>query len=426
VVILQSRVAPAPESLAWLFDLLFSGAPTVTWAPARALPAGFTRADQFAVLPGRSDRTFTVSLASRPGAASALTSYNALRSGRTRMVRQVLGLGLRTGLAQLILRNKVDIGVAAAAAPAQLSDSLLGRHLQHVFDAGPVTVAIGASGGPYRKPVLQVFSASGTPLGYVKVGWNDWTRQAVRREATALRTCAARPMRLGVPEVIGLTTWRDLDLLVTAPLPPGIRGVGDGFQPDAGLLLEISELSPAHHGELAGSPWWLGIRSRIRSAVTDPGSRAALMRATERLEHGHGRATMRFGAWHGDLVPWNLARLAGRLYAWDWETSTPDAPLGLDALHFHFQMAFVARLRPLEHAVTTAARKARPVLAGLGLTQDATDLLPALHLIELAVRHEEARASSGAVDDRFFPAVMRLIERTPAPPGAPDSPRRPG
>jgi hypothetical protein len=89
-------------------------------------------------------------------------------------------------------------------------------------------------------------------------------------------------------------------------------------------------------------------------------------------------------------------------------------------------MAFVARLRPLEHAVTTAARKARPVLAGLGLTQDATDLLPALHLIELAVRHEEARASSGAVDDRFFPAVMRLIERTPAPPGAPDSPRRPG
>lgn len=138
---------------------------------------------------------------------------------------------------------------------------------------------------------------------------------------------------------------------------------------------------------------------------------------------------MRFGTWHGDLVPWNLARLAGRLYAWDWETSTPDAPLGLDALHFHFQVAFVARLLPLGHAVTTAARKARPVLAELGLTQDATDLLPALHLIELAVRHEEARASSGAVDDRFFPAVMRLLEQIPwrpAPQVSPDSLRRPG
>ena len=54
-----------------------------------------------------------VSLATRPGASSALTSYNSLRSGRTRLARRALGFGLRTGLAQPLLRNKIDIGYGA-------------------------------------------------------------------------------------------------------------------------------------------------------------------------------------------------------------------------------------------------------------------------------------------------------------------------
>lgn len=50
---------------------------------------------------------------------SALTSYNSLRSGRTRLARRVLAFGLRTGLAQPLLRNKIDVGVAPSLAPAQ-------------------------------------------------------------------------------------------------------------------------------------------------------------------------------------------------------------------------------------------------------------------------------------------------------------------
>jgi hypothetical protein len=412
----------------WLFDLLFARPPTIAWAAAGALPAGFERAEQFAVLPGGGGRSFMVSLASRSGTSSALTSYNALRSGRRRLARRALGVGLRTGLAQPLLRDKIDIGIASSAAERELAGDFLGAYLQKMFGDGRVVIAFGGGAGPYRKPVLQVFSTSGTPLGYVKVGWNQWTREAVHREAAALRACAIRPMRIGVPTLLGDSKWHGLDLLVTAPLPRGIRRVRIGAPlPDAELLREISRLSAAHVGELATSPWWLGLRSRIQTGVTDPGTRSALSAATERIERAYGRVPVEFGTWHGDLVPWNLARLGARLYAWDWENSTPDTPVGLDAVHFHFQVAFVARRYPLGQAVALAADRARPALAALGIPRQVHGLVAALHLVELSVRHEEARRSSGDIDDRFCPAVTRVLERLPTlPSGAPhrDTTRR--
>jgi hypothetical protein len=415
----QRQTGPAPASYAWLLDVLMGRTSTVTWAAAGKLPAGFELAEQFAVLPAGRGRSFLVSLAARAGASSALTSYNALRSPRRRLARSVIGLGLRAGLAQLLLTTKIDVGTAAGAAPEQLAAELLSERLRQLFGRGPVVMAVGGGSGPYRKPVLQVFGTDGTPLGYVKVGWNDWTRDAVGREAAALRACAARPMGLGVPALLHHCTWGGLDLLVTAPLPAGVRRRRTGSRvPAAGLLREISELSEPYAGELVTSPWWAGLRTRIMAGVADIAARTRLARVADRIEGSHGHATLEFGTWHGDLVPWNLARIGGRLYAWDWESSTPDAPVGFDALHFHFQVAFVGRQRPLEQAVARADRKARPALRALGVTADNHRLVAMLHLVELAVRHEEARSSAGDGDDRFWPAAMRVLEQPHAdPPG---------
>ena len=240
---------------AWLFDLLFSRTPNVTWAVAGMLPSGFERVDQFAVLPAGGSRSFIVSLATRRGASAALTSYNSLRSGCTRLARRVLGFGMRTGLAQPIVRDKIDIGIAAGISDAQLADELLGEYLRLRFGRGQVVMAFGGGSGRYRKPVLQVFSTDGAPLGYIKVGWNDWARAAVGREAAALRACAVRPMRLGAPEFLGLSVWRGLDLLITRPLPHGSRRMSSGSGlPAASVLREISELGPGYACELVGQP----------------------------------------------------------------------------------------------------------------------------------------------------------------------------
>lgn len=405
-------------STAWLFDLLFSGTPTVTWAAAGTLPDGFECVDRFVVFPARVGRSFMVSLASRRGASGALTSYNSLRSGRTRLARRVLGLGLRTGVARPLTRDKIDIGIAERATDAHLSDKFLGEHLRLLFGVDQVVMAIGGGSGPYRKPVLQIFDTNGTPLGYIKVGWNDWTRAAVSREAVALRACAAHPMDLGVPEFLGLSVWRGLDLLITGPLPRRSKHISSrSGLPPASVLHEISGLAPGFAGELEASPWWLSVRSRIEADGFEPAARTALTLAVEQIEQAYGRVALTLGAWHGDLVPWNLARCGARLYAWDWECSTQNAPLGFDAVHYCFQVAFVAEQCRLAKAVALAVDGAAGTLRALGVPQHLHRLITVLHLLELAIRHEEARSSTGDIDERFYPAVMDVLQRALAEPG---------
>jgi len=413
----RTRKVEASPDYAWMLDLLYGGKPSVTWAAAGSLPVGHERAEQLAELPSAPGRSFLVSLADRRGTASALTSYNALRSGRRRVVRRALGAALRTGLAQPLLRTKIDIGVRSAATPEQRAADLLTEHLSTMCaaahqGAAPLVVAIGGGDGPYRKPVLQVFSAAGTPLGFVKVGWNDWTRDGVRREAAALRACETRPLRFDVPKLLGLSGWHGLDLLATAPLPDQVRGARLAAPlPDASILREISQLSVGVTGPLADSTWWHGIRSRIRQNVTDHRSREVLERMAGQLEAGYGGVPLEYGFCHGDFVPWNLALLGERLYVWDWENSELQAPLGFDAVHYHFQVAFVGRGVPLGEATALAARSARPVLRELGVPAAHCGLLAVLHLVELFLRHEEARSAAGITDERFYPAVTGVLEQ---------------
>ncbi|MGO8884456.1 MAG: hypothetical protein ACLQI7_12260 [Streptosporangiaceae bacterium] len=414
----QSQLASASARHAWIFDVLFGSSPTVEWAVAGELPAGYQVADTFAVLSAGPDRKFMVSLASRRSAASSLTAYNALRPPRRRLARRVLGLGLRARIVQPLLASKVDIGLAVGATSEERASALLGEHLRELFGQ-PVSIVFGAGGGPYRKPVLQVFGIDGTALGYVKVGWNAWTRDAVQREAAALTACAGRPMRLGVPALLRQSRWNGLELLVTAPLPPGIRRVTTDAQlPGVDTLREISQLSRVCETGLAASSWWSDLRARIAGCAADPDVGSRLAQLADGVEHQFGGAVLQFGSWHGDFVPWNIALLGKRLYAWDWESSGPAVPVGFDALHFHFQVAFVGHRRPLAEAAESAARRGRPTLAALGVPTAAHGLLANLHLIELAIRHEEARSSSREKDARFFPAVLDVLEQGLASPAA--------
>jgi hypothetical protein len=414
---LRAHQAIALPDYAWMLELLYGGKPSVTWAAAGSLPVGYERAEQLAELPSVPGRSFLVSLGTRQGAASALTSYNALRSGRRRIVRRALGAALRAGLAQPLLRNRIDIGVRSEATAEQLAADLLTEQLRSVCDAvqpsaAPLVVAITGGEGPYRKPVLQVFSATGAALGFVKVGWNEWTREGVRAEAAALRACEARSLTFGVPKLLGLFDWHGLCLLVTAPLPDQVRRIGmTAPLAEASVLREISRLSDSAAVPLAASSWLRGWHTRIRQNVTDPPSRRALERLVGQLEAGYGGVRLDYGFCHGDFVPWNLAALGERLYIWDWENSAPDAPLGFDAVHYHFQTNFVGRGLALAEAIALAAQSARPALLELGVPMEHNGLLTALHLTELFVRHEEARSASGVTDTRFYPAVTSVLEQ---------------
>jgi len=66
---------------------------------------------------------------------------------------------------------------------------------------------------------------------------------------------------------------------------------------------------------------------------------------------------------------------------------------------------------PLGEATALAARSARPVLRELGVPAAHCGLLAVLHLVELFLRHEEARSAAGITDERFYPAVTGVLEQ---------------
>ena len=169
-------------------------------------------------------------------------------------------------------------------------------------------------------------------------------------------------MRLGVPALLGLSSWRGLDLLVTARCPAGSGGWASAAScRTSRLLREISELSPAHVGELAASPWWLSVRSRIQTGVGDPESHSALAAGAERIEAAHGGR--RWSSAPGTVI-WCHGTSPGGAPACTHGTGRAARPTrrsGFDAVHFHYSVAFIARRRPLAEAVAIAAAvRARP------------------------------------------------------------------
>src|SRR6266542_4187423 len=279
---------------------------------------------------------------------------------------------MRVGAGQWALRDRLVVSVAAGAAPTSLEELLIGAHLRSLLGAPDLVMSIGVrEPHPNRKPTLQLLDGAGEVRGYVKVGWSPLTSELVRNEADALRACAAHPPPgLGVPTVLASGRWRDLDLVATSPLPARVRRHRQPLRPPP-VTITRGLAATARAGEIA----------------------ATLEGCLARIEERCGDMRFEFGRWHGDWVPWNLAWDGERLFAWDWEHSGGDAPLGFDLLHWQFQVAFVQQRRNAAEAASRCAALATPYLERLGIEPAAAGALPWMYLLELYLRAQRMQAA---------------------------------
>jgi hypothetical protein len=167
----------------------------------------------------------------------------------------------------------------------------------------------------------------------------------VATEAATLATWGTvTDPRLVVPELLAESWWEGLRLAVVAPLPTDARRLPGTQVPAAwpvrGLDGDLRTM------RVADAPWWQG----RRAANAD---HTVAHRLLEQVEQRH-RHDVTLGRWHGDWVPWNLARCHRGLVAWDWEYAEPGAPVGLDEVHGAYQVARVARRRPIADALLDA------------------------------------------------------------------------
>jgi hypothetical protein len=212
-------------------------------------------------------------------------------------------------------------------------------------------------------------------------------------------------------------------VLVQSPLPIWEPRVPlTGARLDAAMR-EVALVDGVGEAALEDGPYWPQLRERL-DAVTDHPDGRALARAGHDLLTRAGSTVLRYGSWHGDWAPWNMAVLADRLLLWDWERFASGVPLGFDALHLAMQrdlqagsFSTVRASEAVESCVDRAVELLRPCRTTEPFGAHVTALL---YLIDLATRYvtdrqAEAGARLGALGTWLLPALIRRVSAVPEP-----------
>jgi hypothetical protein len=266
-----------------------------------------------------------------------------------------------------------------------------------------------------RKPVLQVLTSDGTVVGYVKAAWNDLTAGLVRNEARVLTELGAAgptgkgPITFTPPALVASGPWGGLELLAASALPNAERpDQGQVFEPPMAVIAEIAGRWGRSTARLADSPYWAGVRDRLAGGRR---SSEVLHRAVDWIERQFGAVEMAFGAWHGDFTPWNMARLGGTTYLWDWERAAP-APAGLDLLHFLFQTVCRFDGRTPPRSVEICSERTPSLLPLLDVPLDSERALWLVYRLELLFRYDEARAAGVlARQSKIHTGILEMFNR---------------
>ncbi|WJK34675.1 hypothetical protein [Solwaraspora sp. WMMA2065] len=446
------------DGLGWVTRAVFPDERVrLTLLPAGASQPALDPADRllarYAVVPSPARARFLLPLGPRRVTAASVWAYNALRPLRVRLPRALLGLAARTGVLQVtrpaVLTVSAPGGTGSAgvppagpAGPEPAGQLTLVDHLAAHSGGARWYAAIGVRPpDPNHKPTVQLFDAAGRPRGYAKIGWNDATRELVRAEAAALAAVAPvagvgeHPV---VPRLLAAGEWSGQAVTVVEPLPADVRGVGLGEPPQVAAVLAVARRggAPAAPQPLAGSAFLDRLRRSAAAAASDPDGTAAagrpdgtpaaggpaagaadplagrrLAAAVERLADRFEQVRVEFGHWHGDWVPWNLGRYAGRLVAWDWEHSGPEVPVGFDLAHDAFQRKLVLDGASAASAAAAVDAQLHRLAAALGVDAEQRRLIVQSYLIEMWLRTWRLATGGAGWNPALHPALLDVIEQ---------------
>jgi hypothetical protein len=345
-------------ALAAVTDML---APAHAGGPARP----------YAVLPRRSRPRYVLPTSGRHAAGVAL------RPGRgpaADAARLVVSSALRLGAGRLLPGG-------LRVADGTDDDPSLRRHLATVLgeDGIDLAVALGAP-RPNRKPVIQVIGPDGSTRAWVKVGVDAHTDELVAHETDALR--GHRPgAPVVAPDVLAAGAWHGHRLLALAPL--AVTETGDDLDLTPDVVRAVA--GPLHPERVVDGRWWKALTAVADDPGSDPEGRVAA--GLDRLAPALGDRIWPFGAWHGDLAPWNATWEGDRLHVWDWERADRPVPLGLDLVHNRFMVAMLRDGADLAGAVAAVRSREAATFVALGYDDDDVALVIAAYLLTIRARY---------------------------------------
>lgn len=396
---------PDPASV-----MLDSGAATRgrTREPALAPHVANGPTTEFILLLGARRPRLLVPATSAAGAA-AVRSYGEPKSHAGRLGVRALSLALASGFGEAAFRNRIRIDAPPETDTIEsfLRD-ILGRDVL-------LSLYLGAARAN-RKPVLQLLTPQGQPLGFAKIGVNPLTAALVHGEREALiRLGKAGLQDVMMPRVLHYDEWRGMNVLVISALPVWHRRRPLTKARLATAMKSVAYLGGVHREPLATSSYWHRLTGRL--AAADPSTaREMLEGALDVLAARTGSTELVLGCCHGDWTPWNMASTHTGLMVWDWERFTEGVPLGFDALHYSLQRNVLRARRNPRAAAAYSVEDAPKLLAAFGIGAGDARLTAILYLADLATRYladrqAQAGARRGATETWLIPVITDELER---------------
>jgi hypothetical protein len=178
---------------------------------------------------------------------------------------------------------------------------------------------------------------SGEILGYIKFPLTEAATERVQHEAAMLESLwGFVGLRPHIPRVLHAGEWGDSYLLFQSggPAQPGPVEFGRMHEEFLRTLQQVRGVKmPARTIAEEVGLRWQRLEPRLNAQLRQLG-RDSLARARRRLD---GSAVL-CSIHHGDFAPWNTRVEGGRLFLFDWESASFEAPACWDAFHFRVQV----------------------------------------------------------------------------------------
>jgi hypothetical protein len=374
--------------------------------PCRTDGTAGTPIAEYLVVPDARRPRLLVPSTSRRVAAAAVRRYAEPQSRAAKLKRDAVVAAVRTGASAVLLRDRIRVtGPYSSSIDGYLSESL-GRELSVSVHIGPARAN--------RKPVLQLIGPEGDTFGFGKLGTGPLTRRLVRAETAALEELRGSGLtKLTVPSVLYAGEWRGLQVLIQSALPVWLPRAPLHPRRLMAAMLDVAGCCGYTNGPLDDSGYWQELRGRLHE-VADRPEAAGLASAAELLVKHAGDTVFRYGSWHGDWAPWNMANLAETLLVWDWERFATGVPMGFDAVHHELQTR-IQSTGDARDAVEQTVCRAAELLAPFGVPAAGREVTALLYLVDLATRYltdrqAEAGARLGVLGTWLLPVLIRRVE----------------
>lgn len=336
---------------------------------AHLVRASIPGRERYVALPNADRPTMMIDLALGASIASAVA-----RPGQGK-ARSLAGRLLKVPGAGVLIRSRLSLESPASTLREHHSE-LLDTECRLSCTSGPLR--------PNQKPVVRAIDESETIVAVTKIGWDQPTAALIRTEVQALQRLEGDGFESMVtPSVVAAGDWRGFETMTISALP-----IDDSIAPTKSAdvtmeaLSELSSLDRRSVESVADSGFW----RRIVDRLDDVARFDAVLEASQQLD---------IGGFHGDWSPWNTQPSPdGRLLVWDWERHATDVPVGLDLVHYLFQVErFIDKRDPVA-ARPRVIEQAALLLPSVDVAPEMSDHLVDLYLLEALARNEESSLST--------------------------------